>query len=431
MKRLCVLCFVFVMFAACENVVEPLAENTVTNLYAANTNAEVRIERTAAGGFRLLVEGQPWLIRGVNYGPVTIGESPGQSTLRDAFIVDDNADGTNDFAYETWVDDNGNGLRDAGETNTGDFALMGALGVNTIRLYQIPSDNPMLGDLFSRDASADLQFNHAFNRPLLRELYQKYGIRVIMGNFMGAWTLGSGADWEAGTDYGDPVQRENIKKQVQAMVLENMNEPFVLMWLLGNENHFAWTKCNAAEKPVEYATLLEEIAQWIHSVDTNHPVAVCLGDSGVEMNELPAHAPSIDLIGFNSYREGGSFGNLWQSVRETMDRPVFLTEYGYFAYNNGTQAYDETIQSNWVLNGWKDILANSLTGRTDGNSVGGVVFDWVDRWHLNDNPSVQNLSGDGWHQEYFGIYRYANASNSLSRRPRAVVNGLKSFWTNP
>ena len=63
------------------------------------------------------------------------------------------------------------------------------MGVNTVRLY-----------------------HHGYNKALLSDLYQTYGIRVMMGDFLGAYTIGSGADWYAGTDYSNKEQQQKMSE---------------------------------------------------------------------------------------------------------------------------------------------------------------------------------------------------------------------------
>ena len=139
-------------------------------------------------------------------------------------LTDKDKDGVIDAPYKSWVDENNNGRRDDSEKAPGDFYLLKDMGVNAIRLY--PDNHPIS------------QYDPTLvNKPLLRELYQRFGIRVMIGDFLGAYTLGSGASWEKGTDYTDPEQCRLMKSVVRAKVMDLKDEPFVLMWILGNENN--------------------------------------------------------------------------------------------------------------------------------------------------------------------------------------------------
>ena len=42
----------------------------------------------------------------------------------------------------------------------------------------------------------------------LRDLYKKYGIKVLICDPLGAYTVHSGADWVLGTDYSSKAQRD-------------------------------------------------------------------------------------------------------------------------------------------------------------------------------------------------------------------------------
>ena len=276
----------------------------------------VKVVKYSDVGWQLLVDGKPFFIKGVIFTPVKIGESPDNATMRDWMYYDDNKDGINDVAYQTWVDENGNNKKDPQEKTVGDFLLLKEMGCNTIRLYHVASSNPILGDIYKTNPSTALQFDHPPNKKLLRQLYQKYGIMVIIGNFLGSWTIGSGASWEEGTDYTNPVHIENIKKSVKAMVLEHKDEPYLLMWMLGNENNIAvWSRCNAKDEPQTYAKLIGELVDMIHKLDPQHPVAVCEGDSFNTLKLYAKYAPQIDVIAYNSYRGKDGFGNLWKDVK--------------------------------------------------------------------------------------------------------------------
>ena len=389
----------------------------------------VKVVKYSDGGWQLLVDGKPFFIKGVIFTPVKIGESPDNATMRDWMYYDDNNDGINDVAYQTWVDENGNNKKDPQEKTVGDFLLLKEMGCNTIRLYHVASSNPILGDIYKTNPSTALQFDHPPNKKLLRQLYQKYGIMVIIGNFLGSWTIGSGASWEEGTDYTNPVHIENIKKSVKAMVLEHKDEPYLLMWMLGNENNIAvWSRCNAKDEPQTYAKLIGELVDMIHKLDPQHPVAVCEGDSFNTLKLYAKYAPQIDVIAYNSYRGKDGFGNLWKDVKQIMDRPVLISEFGTPAYNP-SRGIDEDFQLEYIKGCWKDIVLNSREylksyNKCAANSIGGIIFDWIDRWYMKGNPSVHDFHSEEW----FGIMSLGDGSDTLMRKKRKVYKYLKNTW---
>ncbi|OGX26437.1 MAG: hypothetical protein A3D10_03210 [Omnitrophica WOR_2 bacterium RIFCSPHIGHO2_02_FULL_48_11] len=402
---------------------------------------KVKVVKYKDGSWQLLVNDKPYFIRGVVFNPVNIGQAPDDATQQDWMDEDDNQDGIIDIPYQSWLDKNKNNIRDDDEPLEGDFSLLKKMGVNTIRLYHLPSNNSLVGDIYKSDKNTENLYNHAINKKLLRDLYQKYGIRVIAGHFLGSWTVGAGVMWKEGVDYNNPQQRENIKNSVKAMVLDNKDEPYILMWLLGNENNIAtWSNMNAPHYPEVYASLVGEIADMIHQLDPNHPVAVCDGDS-LDYNTLKHYAkvaPGIDIVAYNAYRGMFGFGNLWQKSKEVFDRPIFISEFGQYAYSD--KGEDEEIQYRYFKNAWVDIEDNAASKywaehQGQGNVIGGVIFHWTDQWYLNWTPFEQNTGSRAWvenqpvkHDEYWGILSMGNGSDTLMRQKRKTYELFTQIW---
>lgn len=405
---------------------------------------KVSVVQRDDGAWELRVAGKPYFIKGYVFSPTKIGEDAAQATQSDWMLYDDDNDGRNDAAYQSWVDRNRNNKQDPDEKIVGDFALLKEGGVNTIRVYHMPSAQPVLGDLYQHDAGIALQYNHAPNKELLRALYRDYGIRVIIGNFTGSWTIGSGATWEEGTDYTNPQHRENIKKSVKAMVMDHKDEPYVLFWLLGNENNIAsWSQCNANTEPEAYASLVGELVDMVHALDPAHPVAVSEGDNFTTLRLYPKYAPNIDILAYNTYRPGYSLGSLFKTVKKIFDRPIYIAETGLFAYQQG-KGEDEALQKKFIAGSWKAINSHaawSLNSNEDesltGNAIGVTFFDWLDRWYMDGSPLIHNPGTRFWsespdklrHEEYFGVMSMGNGSDWLMRQPRAAYQYLKDEWT--
>ena len=392
------------------------------------------------GTWQLLVEGKPYFIKGVVFGPVNIGESPDEATQQDWMDPDHTGDEINDIAYQTWVDENKNNLRDPEEPVTGDFALLKEMGVNTLRLYHLASNHPVVGDLYRIDKNQSNMFDHAPNKELLLELYQRFGIRVIVGHFMGSWTIGAGVPWTEGVDYTNQKHRENIKRSVKAMVLDHKDEPYVLMWLLGNENNIStWSFQNTPQHPEAYASLVGEIAEMIHELDPDHPVAICDGDDGhfVMLKHYAKLAPAVDIVAYNSYRQY-EFTPVWEKTKEIFDRPIFISEFGAFAYSK--KGEDEERQYRYFKVAWEDISKNSahhrwIHNQGRANVIGACLFHWTDHWYMNYKPFEHNPGGRNWvenqplmHDEYWGILSYGNGADPLMRQKRKAYEYFKGVW---
>ncbi|MFH1790718.1 MAG: hypothetical protein ABH885_01885, partial [Candidatus Omnitrophota bacterium] len=143
---------------------------------------KVSCAKYSNGQWALLVNGKPYLVKGVTYNPTMVGKN----YMWNWTEADENSNGINDVAYESWVDADGGGRRDDDEAAVGDFRLLKDMGCNTIRVFDtIP-----------------------LNKDLLRDMFRKHGIRVMLCNPLGAYTVYSQARWEVGTDYTDKQQRE-------------------------------------------------------------------------------------------------------------------------------------------------------------------------------------------------------------------------------
>jgi len=397
-------------------------------------DGKVRLLQYQNGDWQLQVQGQPYIIRGITYAPTKVGQSPDEGTLGNWMFEDFNNNGKADGPYDAFVDKNRNNLQDEDEPAKGDFKLMQEMGVNTIRVYHHPKE---------------------VNSQLLRDLYENYGIMVIMGDFLGKYALGSGATWYEGTDYRNPQHQKNMLDSVTKMVEEFKNEPYILLWLLGNENVYG-VACNADKDPESFFKFANEAASLIKSLDPEHPVAICSGDT-LFLDVFAKNCPDIDIFATNAYRGDYGFGYLWQAVKEEADKPVFITEFGCPAYAEGkTEDEAEALQAEYHRAAWEDIkynmagpvrysesqkgnyeISNGAGGEGVGNAIGGIVFEWLDEWWKAYEPALHDYKPlwagpfpDGYmHEEWLGLCSQGNGSLSpFLRQLRKAYYMYKQMW---
>jgi len=365
----------------------------------------VQLKQYSNGHWQLLVDNSPYIVRSIAYHATKIGLTPDDGSLKvniDWMVADHNKNGKLDGPYEAWVDKNRNNKQDSDEPVIGDFKLLQDMGVNTIRLY-----------------------HHAVNKEALMDLYKNYGIRVTLGDFLGAYTVGSGAEWSKGTDYSDPKQQESMMKSVRDMVMEYKDEPYIVFWVLGNENNYANAN-NANKNPKAYYEFVNRVAKMIKSIDPNHPVAICNGDL-LFLDETAKYAPDVDIYGANAYRGLHGFGDsFYNDVAEVWGKPVFVTEYGCPSYHHRRSAEEAEIgQAEYHRGNWMDLERNTAGGPGKGNALGGTIFEWIDEWWKAGpppqyNPSIQDTAGqfggpflDGWaYEEWFGLIGQGDGKHS-------------------
>ena len=382
----------------------------------------VRFVRLGDGQWQMRVNDRPFLVRGISYFPTPVGRSPdwGYKPHSDWMTADENRNHRIDGPYDSFVDANRNNKQDDDEPTVGDFRLMEELGINTLRLY-----------------------HHGANKELLRDLSEKNGIKVLMGDLVGAYTIGSGAAWEDGTDYSNDEQRQKMRASVRQMVMDNKDENYVLMWVLGNENNFGRGN-NARKDPQTYYRFINSLARMVHSLDPSRPVALCNGD--IEFLDIIAReCPDVDVLAINAYRGRHGMGeSFWSGLKEVWKRPVLISEFGCPAYNGEQSAEDaENTQSTYLLENWKDIESHAA-GAKVGNALGGVLFEFVDEWWKagpkydasvqDKTPQTKGPFHGGWiYEEWLGITTQGDGDKSpFLRRLRPVYTAFqKGPWHEP
>ncbi len=352
----------------------------------------VQLKKYENGHWQLLVQGKPFPVKAITYSITPVGASPDRGTWnpsKDWQLVDTNKNGIHDGFFESYVDKNNNNQQDANEPMVGDAKLLKDLGVNTLRAY-----------------------HHIYNKELFRKLNKEYGFYFIVGDLLGGYAVGSGATWDKGTDYKDPGQRKKMLESVREMVLENKDEPYVLMWMLGNENIYGVAN-NSTQYPEAFYTLVNEAAELIHQLDPTRPVGTSNGDL-LHLDFIRDHCPALDILGANAYRGEQGFGNhMFMSVRDLLDKPILITEYGASAYADGyTQKEAEDFHAMYLANNWEDLDAN-MAGRGIGNVLGGVLFEYMDEWWKanSDLPERVQKEKPEWYASRSAVYKNLQPDN--------------------
>jgi len=382
---------------------------------ASRPKPTVYINKLKESRYQLIVDRKPYIVKGVCYNPIPIGQN---------------------HEYDWWSDPNKPWLADG--------KLMKEMGVNTVRIYQT-GENPEAV------------------KQVIKDLYELYGIRTILGNWLGFWEYPC-------PFYGDKLFQDKIKKEVLGMVNLYKDEPGILLWILGNENNYSclglinkWStdeidketnpEKQKAMRAKIYYSYVNDLAKEIHKIDLNHPVALGNGELiGLEFADQ--FSPEVDLVACIIYR-GKTFGNLFNSLKATFDKPVLLSEFGADAYDAYLKKEDQNMQAFFLESQWRQIYENLSTNKAGaGNCIGGTTFEWADEWWKH-----QDSASDGWkthdieagwsngsyyfdikapdnknmNEEWFGIVALSEQlENGINKRvPRKAYYVIKEFWKNP
>lgn len=169
------------------------------------------------------------------------------------------------------------------------FAELAALGATTVRTY-------------GGDPGAIL------------DAAQAAGLKVIAG----LWVEHP----RRGVDYAD---RAFVGKQLgdfRKIVEKHKDHPALLMWGIGNE-----VESDLADDAAVWPAL-EEVAAMVKSIDPHHPCIAVVAETGADkVVKLRARAPSIDVLGINSY--GDALYTVVARAREQgWTGPLVISELG-------------------------------------------------------------------------------------------------------
>ncbi len=137
---------------------------------------------------------------------------------------------------------------------------------------------------------------------------------------VGIWLMHASPDG-SGFSYKNPQHLAEQKERVRQAVLAYRNHPAVLMWGLGNE-----MEVNGNDTP-ELWRHVEDLAKMVKELDPHHPVSTVTADiGGGKIENIIRYAPSIDILGINSY---GGATSIPERLKATgWKKPYVMTEFG-------------------------------------------------------------------------------------------------------
>ena len=334
-------------------------------------------------GNTLLVDGEPFIIKGVCYQPVLVGYVP--------------------WEYDVYSDP---------DVYNRDLPILRDMGANTLRTYAKVTSTEFL----------DACYNNGVNP-----------IYVVMGYYI-----------DGSSDLSDPGVRDWIKTDFRSYVSTYKNHPAVLMWSPGNETEVAYAGCGY-EHYTLLNELAE--AAYIEEGSAYHPVTAVLmniidiGDSNLLTTD--EYMNYLDVWGANVY-EGITFGDMFDDYAGRSSKVFWVSEFGVDAwhtndkYGDPADGYlDEVSQEQCDTALWDEIASRSDV------CSGGTVFEYSDEWwkdQYGDN-SVHDYGGFPYtyemvahpdeysNEEWSGVVAVSdNGTGPDIVTLREAYYGLKSRW---
>ncbi|MBT8281838.1 MAG: glycosidase, partial [Muriicola sp.] len=276
-------------------------------------------------GAKLVVNGEDFMINGMNWDYIPIGKN----------TVDAEFWKKSDDVIKAGLDT--------------EMSLLKNMGVNVIRQYTgVPA-------------------------RWIKYIYENYGIYTMLNHSFGRYGLTLDGVWTPVTIYSEARTQEFLMTEVENLVRDYKDTPGLLMYLLGNENNYGlfWQGAETEDFPDDEEEkkfigesrgrpmykLMNEAAVLMKSMDSSHPVAICNGDV-LFIDIIAEECKDVDIYGTNTYR-GVSFGDMFEVVKEKLNKPLMFTEFGADAFNAIENAEDQKSQAYYMVGNWEEIYENA------------------------------------------------------------------------
>jgi hypothetical protein len=357
-------------------------------------------------GSKLIVNGKDFIVNGMNWDYYPIGTN---------------------YSYSLW-NQSDEFIKQALDD---EMSLLKNMGVNTIRVYA------------------------GMPKKWIEYIYVTHGIYTMLNHSFGRYGLTINGTYQPNTEYSKPEVRAMLLKEATDLATEYKDTKGLLLFLLGNENNYGlfWDGAETQNIPMDQRQstkravamykLFDEAAVAMKKIDGSHPIAFCNGDL-MFLDIINKECQDFDIFATNVYR-GNSFGDLFEKVKKEYGKPVLFSEFGADAFNAITTQEDQTSQSYYLLNNWKEIYENAAGLGKAQNALGGFTFQFSDGWwkygqtsSLDIHDSNASWSNGGYirdyeqgqnnmNEEWFGICAKGptNAKGSYELYPRSAYYVLK------
>jgi hypothetical protein len=400
-----------------------------------------------ADGFQLKLNGQPFVIKGMNYSPVPIGAAPRYVPYGDYFIP---------YYANVWKPDVDN---------------MRAAGINVLKLY---AGNPDLnagapGTAGNWKAFLDYCYNGG-NEP----------IYVVMFSYTQGEVIAQGGGG-----------LNNYIRQYDELVKSTVKHPAIFGYLVGNEifggvtqNSQFWANFGRLIDAAQGAGLSQNQNPFLMTA-INDEFTPQTSWPAIKLGEQSGKLRNLDSWCINIYRgaEFGGAGNsvftqyltLMNSFATPLKKPLILGEWGTPHTTRPIGVYGQSSRTpvtnlddvpdsqmgqgqpyfaaqpvaTFLTTQWNTIKANLKAG-TNQVCAGGFIFDWCDEYWKGDpdnpNPPVTQIGGPSaafqggafaggyWDEAGFGVTSavdqstYGQGKPNISRRLFKGYTAVKTFY---
>jgi hypothetical protein len=400
-----------------------------------------RPANVTTAGFDLRVNGNPMVIKGMNYSPVPIGALPGNPPYGDCLTPE---------YMNVWLPD---------------IESMRAAGVTAIKLY---AGNPALNAGAPGSSGNWKQFLDTCYNAGTNPVY------VVMFSYVQGDVIAAG-----GASY------DQYLSDYENLVSSTVNHPAILGYCVGNEI-FGGDVTSNPQFWINFGALLNRAKQAGQSQGATAFLMTATNDNytptdawpAIKQGESSGQLNNLDAWGINIYRGplfGGAGNSAFVQYKDLMTslnktRPLILGEWGtphstraIPVYGNdgsggppinldtipqgqmgqGEPFFDAMPTSEFLATQWQTIKVNVGAGQV---CVGGFIFEWCDEYWKGADANTQlggpsqgfsggAFAGGYWDEAWFGISSavdqssYGSGQQNISRTPFAAYAAVQAFYT--
>jgi hypothetical protein len=357
-------------------------------------------------GRQLLVDGQPYQIKGVGYNPVPIGEV--HWSMADTRL------------YER------------------DFQELKDMNCNTIRTWRKVNETLLnYADIHDLKVCAgfwvntDLDFANPTVRNSVLLDFKKYVYKFKDHPALLLWAIGNENNLHNGDNPEWYSLVNEMAKAAYSIEGESYHPVAIVNGDMGNkgditDDNIGSTTKGADDESLDYVDIWAE--NFYPPVWQNGPY------------------PSGDYIEYVN-KTTGPFANTFESYKALTDKPLWISEYGVDAYDNNASGQYQFVQSQCVQHCWNQINANWSGSDPDNNvCLGATLMAYSDEWNKAGIPAEHGTGGSDWgdrqpdgysNEEWYGIMEVAldgtwetSPTDGIDDiQPRSYIyNALQSLW---
>lgn len=375
--RLCVVFAVLILISSLPSV--SFADQPVPSISSSRARSAAAGQVTIRDG-RILIDGTPFRIRGINYNPTPIGTD----------IIDP---GAPKF----------------------DLPRIAALGANTVGTYHL--------GLAEWGGLSDVTTGEVFYDALY-PVAEADNLKILVGYFSNH-TM----------DWTNRARVARVTTQYQQLVLKARRRPSTLLYLIGNE---VFEKLSNDDQRRAYAVWIGEMVAWTQINDPAHPVVYADSQSLPGLKWLKSHAPTLGVYGINNYAftSPESLSTiLTAQSRAWPGKPILLHEWGTDSWKAQRGVTDERAQSERL----NELAAavQAVSGDLTHPFIGSLYFAYNDEWRFVGSWSTQDHDR-GWtcgscfdgqaDEDHWGLARAVDVKRAGARTLKQAYRTLQTAW---